>query len=116
MFISGQRNMMEKLYSNSKKLKAIEQIVENMKAEGVPATDQQYNERRSEAKIEAYKKLKGIINLAQLTELLEKYDVGKEAMADIAGFGKVTIKRYYEGFIPAREYSEKLLFFFRYLH
>lgn len=75
------------------------------------ATDQQYNERRSEAKIEAYKKLKGIINLAQLTELLEKYDVGKEAMADIAGFGKVTIKRYYEGFIPAREYSEKLLFF-----
>ncbi|GAB1432268.1 DUF499 domain-containing protein [Spirochaetota bacterium] len=44
MFLSGQRNMMEKLYANSKKLKAIEQIVENMKAEGVPATDQQYKE------------------------------------------------------------------------
>lgn len=44
MFLSGQRNMMEKLYANSKKLKAIEQIVDNMKAEGIPATDQQYKE------------------------------------------------------------------------
>ncbi|NLH45761.1 MAG: DUF499 domain-containing protein [Acholeplasmataceae bacterium] len=44
MFLSGQRNMMEKLYANSKKLKAIQQIVENMDNEGVPATDQQYKE------------------------------------------------------------------------
>jgi len=44
MFLSGQRNMMEKLYGNSKKLKAIRQIVENMTNEGVPATDQQYKE------------------------------------------------------------------------
>lgn len=44
MFLSGQRNMMEKLYVNSKKLKAIQQIVENMNNEGVPSTDQQYKE------------------------------------------------------------------------
>jgi len=44
MFLSGQRNMMEKLFINSKKLKAIQQIVENMKEEGVPANDQQYKE------------------------------------------------------------------------
>jgi len=44
MFLSGQRNMMEKLYINSKKLKAIQQIVDNMNSEGVPATDQQYKE------------------------------------------------------------------------
>ena len=44
MFLSGQRNMMEKLYANSKKLKAIQQIVDNMSNEGVPATDQQYKE------------------------------------------------------------------------
>lgn len=44
MFLSGNRSVMEKLYANSKKLKAIETIVENMKAEGVPATDQQRKE------------------------------------------------------------------------
>jgi len=44
MFLSGQRNMMEKLYGNSKKLKAIQHIVDNMTNEGVLATDQQYKE------------------------------------------------------------------------
>lgn len=44
MFLSGNRSVMEKLYTNSKKLKAIETIVENMKAEGVPSTDQQRKE------------------------------------------------------------------------
>lgn len=48
MFLSGQRNVMEKLYSNSKKLKAIKQIVDNMKDEGVPATDQQYKEAEAQ--------------------------------------------------------------------
>lgn len=44
MFLSGQRNMMEKLYANSKKLKAIQQIVDNMKSENLRANDQQYKE------------------------------------------------------------------------
>ncbi|MZT67118.1 DUF4065 domain-containing protein [Blautia sp. BIOML-A1] len=75
------------------------------------ATDVDYNTRRSKAKIKAYKQLKGIIKLDEISEILEKYDIGKEALADIAGFGKVTIKRYYEGFIPAKEYSDRLLEF-----
>lgn len=44
MFLSGERSVMEKLYENSKKLKAIQTIVEGLKAEGVPATDQQRRE------------------------------------------------------------------------
>lgn len=72
------------------------------------ATDKEYNFRKSEAKIKAYKKKVGIIDIDEISEILRKYDVGKEALADIAGFGKVTIKRYYEGFIPAREYSDVL--------
>lgn len=72
------------------------------------ATDIDYNSRKSEEKIEAYKKKKGIIGLCEISELLEKYNVGKESLAYIAGFGKVTIKRYYEGFIPAKEYSDIL--------
>ena len=44
MFLSGDRSVMEKLYTNGKKIKAIQSILETMKAEGVPATDQQYKE------------------------------------------------------------------------
>lgn len=73
--------------------------------------DPEYNTRRSKAKIKAYKQLKGIIDLDEISEILAKYDVGKEALADIAGFGKATIKRYYEGYIPARKYSDRLLEF-----
>lgn len=75
---------------------------------GEVATDIDYNSRRSNAKIEAYKKLKGIISNEEISEILEKYSVGKEALSDIAGFGKVTIKRYFEGYIPAKEYSDIL--------
>ena len=44
LFLSGQRNVMEKLYANSKRLAAIRQIIANMKAEHVPESDQQYIE------------------------------------------------------------------------
>lgn len=44
MFLSGNRSVMERLYENSKKLKAIQTIVDSMKGEGVPATDQQFKE------------------------------------------------------------------------
>lgn len=73
------------------------------------ATDIDYNARKSEAKIQAYKKIKGIISLEEISEILEKYHVGKETLASIAGFGKVTIKRYYDGVIPAKEYSDILI-------
>lgn len=75
------------------------------------ATDINYNARRSEEKIKAYKRLKGIISEEEISEILKKYDVGKEALADIAGFGKATIKRYFEGYIPAKEYSDILIRF-----
>lgn len=44
MFLSGQRNVMEKLYQNSKRLTAIRQIISSMKAEHVSETDQQAKE------------------------------------------------------------------------
>lgn len=72
------------------------------------AVDIDYNCRKSKEKIEAYKRKIGLIDLNQISEILEKYNIGKETLADVAGFGKVTIKRYYDGFIPSREYSEVL--------
>lgn len=49
MFLSGDRSVMEKLYVNSKKLKAIQSIAESMKNEGVSATDQQYKEAEAQS-------------------------------------------------------------------
>ncbi len=72
-------------------------------------TDNDYIFRKSEAKIKAYEKAKGLITTEEISEIMEKYDVGKEVLADVAGFGKATIKRYFEGFIPAREYSDVLI-------
>lgn len=73
------------------------------------ATDIDYNSRKSKEKVEAYKRKIGLIDLNQISEILGKYNIGKEVLADIAGFGKVTIKRYYDGFIPSREYSDVLI-------
>jgi len=47
-FLSGQRNVMEKLYANAKRLTAIRQILANMKTEHVPESDQQYKEAESQ--------------------------------------------------------------------
>ncbi len=67
-----------------------------------------YNYEKSAARISAYKKAKGIISLEEISEIMEKYNIGKEPLSVLAGFGKVTIKRYFEGIIPAPEYSERL--------
>ena len=73
------------------------------------STNNEYNYLKSFRRIEAYKKVLGLITIDEISEILRKYDVGKESLAEIAGFGKVTIKRYYDGFIPSREYSEILI-------
>ncbi len=73
------------------------------------ATDTGYNSRRAEAKINAYKKQKGLVSIEEISEILQKYNIGKEGLANVAGFGKATIKRYYEGYIPAKGYSDILI-------
>ena len=44
MFLSGQKSLLEKLYENSKKRMAVEQLIKDMESEHVPASDQQYME------------------------------------------------------------------------
>lgn len=44
MFLSGQKSVMERLFENSKRLAAIRQIIQGMKDDHVPETDQQYRE------------------------------------------------------------------------
>ena len=46
------------------------------------AVDIDYNCRKSKEKIEAYKRKIGLIDLNQISEILEKYNIGKETLAD----------------------------------
>ena len=48
MFLSGQKSLMDKLYENSKKKMAIEQLIREMVAEHVPTSDQQYVEAQKQ--------------------------------------------------------------------
>lgn len=67
-----------------------------------------YNYIKAEALINEYKKLNDVITVERIQEILDKYNVSKEGLADIAGFGKVTVKRYFDGFIPSKDYSDLL--------
>lgn len=72
------------------------------------SSDSSYNKRKADASNKAFLRAKGIISTDEIEEIINKYDVGKESLASIAKFGKNTIKRYFEGFYPSKEYSEKL--------
>ncbi|WP_029232559.1 DUF499 domain-containing protein [Butyrivibrio sp. VCB2006] len=63
MFLSGERSIMEKLYANSKKLKAIQTIVQNMDDEGLPANDQQ----RKEADVQLDKATQALLSTIRET-------------------------------------------------
>lgn len=63
MFLSGERSIMEKLYANSKKLKAIQAIVQNMDDEGISANDQQ----RKEADVQLDKATQALLSTIRET-------------------------------------------------
>ena len=39
---------------------------------------------------------------------MKKYDIGKRPLSKLLGWGDLTITRYLEGFLPNKEYSDKL--------
>lgn len=63
MFLSGERSIMEKLYENSKKLKAIQTIMQNINDEGLSANDQQ----RKEAEVQLDKATHNLLSTIRET-------------------------------------------------
>lgn len=45
----------------------------------------------------------------QIKEILDQYCIGKKPLAKLLGWGETTIIRYFNGDIPSKEYSDKLL-------
>lgn len=61
------------------------------------------------APINIYCEKKGLISPRQIDELLKKYNIGKRPLAQLLGWGEITITRFLEGQLPSGEYSNKLL-------
>ncbi|MCK5154836.1 MAG: DUF4065 domain-containing protein [Spirochaetales bacterium] len=55
-----------------------------------------------------YRLTEGLIQVYEIGEVLEKYDIGKRPLSLILGWGEGTLSRYVDGDIPSRQYSDIL--------
>ncbi|HFI0666911.1 TPA: type II toxin-antitoxin system antitoxin SocA domain-containing protein [Streptococcus suis] len=65
------------------------------------------NENR-QSLYDAYRKVNGLISIAEITSLLEKYAIGAKPMSELLGWGVNTIPRYLKGDLPKQSYSDTL--------
>ncbi len=57
---------------------------------------------------DVYRQKQGIISLEDIRAIPEKYNIGKRPLSLLLGWGEQTFSRYYDGDIPAKQYSERL--------
>ncbi len=57
---------------------------------------------------DAYRQRHGIISLDDIRAIPEKYNIGKRRLSLLLGWGGQTFSRYYDGDMPAKQYSETL--------
>ncbi len=57
----------------------------------------------------AYRKKKELITVAQIKEILRRYNIEKRPLSKLLGFGDITITRYIDGQLPSAKYSEILI-------
>ncbi len=55
-----------------------------------------------------YRQKHGIISLEDIRAIPEKYNIGKRPLSLLLGWGEQTFSRYYDGDMPAKQYSERL--------
>ena len=67
------------------------------------------NDENAQAREDAYRKASGLITVDEIKKILEKYNIGAGPLAQVMGFGEITIIRYLKGQLPSRINSEKLL-------
>lgn len=56
----------------------------------------------------AYRNKNSIISLEHIMEIPEKYGIGKRPLSLLLGWGEMTFSRYYDGYMPSRQYSDML--------
>jgi len=56
----------------------------------------------------AYREIEGLITVAEIELILDKYNVGKRPLSLLLGWGEGTLTRYLDGDIPTKQYSDTL--------
>ena len=67
-----------------------------------------YNDENLKLGYDAYREANNIISLEQIREIPEMYNIGKRVLSSLLGWGEHTFTRYYEGYLPTKEYSDTL--------
>lgn len=57
---------------------------------------------------QVYREAEELIDVSEIENLLEKYDIGKRPMSMLLGWGETTLTRFVNGDIPSKAYSDLL--------
>jgi len=67
-----------------------------------------YHDENLKLGYDAYREAHNLISLEQVREIPEIYNIGKRILSSLLGWGEHTFTRYYEGYLPTKEYSDTL--------
>jgi putative zinc finger/helix-turn-helix YgiT family protein len=55
-----------------------------------------------------YREMMDLIQIEEIYEILQKYNIGKRPLSVLLGWGEVTVTRFLDGMIPSKSYSDQL--------
>lgn len=67
------------------------------------------NDKNVHAREDAYRKAAGLITVDEIQQIMQKYNIGAGPLAQVLGFGEITVTRYLNGNLPSKVNSDKLL-------
>jgi len=65
-------------------------------------------ESNRESLCAAYREKNEIISIEEILSIVEKYNIGKQPLSELLGWGAQTFSRYCDGMIPTKQYSDVL--------
>ena len=67
-----------------------------------------YHDENLKLGYDAYREAHNLISLEQIREIPEMYNIGKRVLSSLLGWGEHTFTRFYDGYLPTKEYSDTL--------
>lgn len=68
----------------------------------------EFHDSNLNALYDAYRKQKGLISYAEVKELSCKYEISRQNMSLLLGWGEHTFEKFCEGYIPTKIYSDEM--------